>query len=486
MKEKQIFYDRFNELDLLKNKFENLEKGEFGILYGRRRVGKSELLRRFTKKIKCKSIYLTITFQSRVELKKALSKKIEEVFKEVVKITEWEDFFDYIVEKSKKQKVLLIFDEFQVVDKFAKDFIRFLQTYWETNLKKNKIMLIISGSSMSMMHKLALSEKGPLYGRKTFTIPLKQFRYIDLREMFKEESEEEKIKIFAVYGGTPKYLDDFKQSKLDIISSLKEMVISDKGPLFNEPLNALKFELTNPERYVSILRAISKGKVELKEIADDLEFDQNQITPYLYNLSELLDIVLPSNPLYGKKKMKRYKIKDNFFRFWYRHIYPFQEYLQYGADEMIIKKIYKEIEDYYGHIFEDVVAEFFLLMKGKKINDIEIDFLEFGKWWEGGEDIDLVLKNKGESIFVETKFRNKKMCSKDFEELKRKSFKTSAKGKFKYVLVSKSGFDKELIDRKIPNLLLLSLDDLTRLMDEETKREKEIQANLNEWFDIGF
>lgn len=483
MKEEKTFYDRFNELDLLKDKFDNLEKGEFGVLYGRRRVGKSELLRRFVKKIKCKSIYLTITSDSKAELKRALSKKIEECFGEVVKITEWEDFWDYIIEKSKKQRVLIILDEFQVIDKFAKDFIRFLQTYWETHLKKNKIMLIISGSSMSMMHKLALSEKGPLYGRKTFNIPLKQFRYIDLREMFKDKTEEEKVKIFSVYGGTPRYLDDFKQSKLDIIGFLKKEVISDKGSLFNEPLNALKFELTNPERYVSILRAISKGKVELKEIANDLELDQSQLTPYLHNLSELLDIILPSNPLYGKKKMKRYKIKDNFFRFWYRFVYPFQESLQYEIDERIIKKIYKEIDWYYGHIFEDVVAEFFLLIKGKKIGNMKIDFLEFGKWWENDEDIDLVLKNKGESIFVETKFQNKKMGSSDFEKLKEKSFKTSAKGKFKYILVSKSGFEKELIDRKIQNLLLLSLDDLTKIMDDETKREKELQANLNEWFE---
>ncbi len=478
------FYDRFNELDLLKEKFDNLKKGEFGVLYGRRRVGKTELLRRFANKTRCKRLVLTITFQSRAELKRALSRKIEECFKEVVKINDWEDFFEYIIEKTKDEKFLLIFDEFQELDKFAKDFIRSLQKYWDDKLRVSKVMLIISGSSMSMMHRLALEEKGPLYGRKTFTIPLKQFKYIDFREMFKELSEEEKIKLFSVFGGTPKYLTDFKESGLDLIESLKSLVLSDKGALYNEPINALKFELKNPERYISILRAISKGKKELKEISDYLELEQYQLTPYLRNLSELLDIISQSNPLYGKMKMKRYEIKDNFFKFWYRFVYPFQEQIQAGITEPSIKRIYKEMDDFVGRIFEDIATEFFIFMRGKKIKGMSIDFLEYGKWWEAGEDIDLVLKNKGATIFVEVKFQTKKMNSRNFEELKEKSLKTSAKGTFKYILISKSGFEQELIDRKIQNLVLLDLNDLTKITDEETKREKEMQCELSEWFGL--
>lgn len=478
------FYDRFEELDLLRSKFESLEKGEFGVLYGRRRVGKSELLRRFANRVKSKKIFLTITSQSKAELKRALSIKIEECFEEVVKISEWGDFFNYLVEKTNNEKFLLILDEFQRIDDFSKDFIYSLQECWDSHLRKNKIMIIISGSSMSMMHRLALEEKGPLYGRKTFTIPLKQFRYVDFREMFKNLSEEERIRVFSIFGGTPQYLTFFKESRLELLESVKKMVLDKGGSLYDEPINALKFELTNPERYIAILRAISKGKEELKEIADELELEQNQITPYLRNLSELLDIISSADPLFGKKKMKRYKIKDNFFRFWYKFVYPFQEQIQSGITELPIKKVYKEFDDYCGRIFEDVVMEFFVLMRNKKIKGIEINFSEYGRWWEKGEDIDLVLNNKSSSTFVEIKFQNKKMNSKTFEELKDKSLKTSVKGKINYIIVSKSGFEQELIDRKIPDLLLLDLNELTQIIDEETKREKETQAELSEWFNI--
>ncbi|MEK6944671.1 MAG: quinolinate synthase NadA, partial [Thermoproteota archaeon] len=75
-------------------------------------------------------------------------------------------------------------------------------------------------------------------------------------------------KMVVVQRETPKYLDNFKYSNLPLLEGFFNLVLSANGPLYDEPLNALKFELKNPERFVAILRAISEGKVESKEIAD--------------------------------------------------------------------------------------------------------------------------------------------------------------------------------------------------------------------------
>lgn len=337
---------------------------------------------------------------------------------------------------------------------------------------------------MSMMHRIALEEKGPLYGRKTFAYPLKQFRYIDFREMFKESSEEDRVKLFAIFGGTPKYLSDFKNLNKNLFDGFQQLVLSERSPLFDEPINALKFELKNPDRYISILRAISSGKEESNEIAESIGLENYEISPYLKNLIELLDIVEANNPLFGKKRNMRYKIKDNFFRFWYRFVYPYREEISLGNTSSITKRIEKEFDTYCGKIFEDIIKEFFIFMNGKKIKNKKIDFTECGKWWEKTEDIDLVLKSKNKTTFIEVKFRKDKMGSKCFEDLKEKSKKTSASGKFDYIIVSKAGFEQELIDREIPNLLLLDLDELTKIMDNETKRESETQSELINWFGI--
>lgn len=478
------FYDRYFELKFLREKYENLRKGEFGIIYGRRRMGKSELLRKFVKKVKTKKMYINVIDSNKKSLMNTLSIKINESYKETLKINEWKDFFDYLVEKTKSESLVLIIDEFQRIYEFSKDFVFHLQEYWDSVLKNRKIMIIVCGSSMSMMHKIALEENGPLYGRKTFEYNLKQFRYLDFREMFKEYSEEDKIKIFSIFGGTPKYLDNFKYSNLPLLEGFFNLVLSANGPLYDEPLNALKFELKNPERFVAILRAISEGKVESKEIADCIGFENFEISPYLKNLSELLDMIEPNDPFFGKKRMKRYKIKDNFFRFWYRFVYPYRAHIEIGNTKFISDKINKEFSDYCGRIFEDIVKEFFIFMNGKTIKNKKIDFEDCGKWWGEGEEIDLVLKTKSGAIFIECKFKEKKIGLDCFEELKKKSLKCSAGGKFSYIIISKSGFEQNLIDKKISELLLLDLEDLTKIMDSETKREVEKQEELIKYFDL--
>jgi AAA+ ATPase superfamily predicted ATPase len=467
-------------MNLLKRKFEILEKGEFGVVYGRRRTGKSELLRQFYSKVKNQEkLFLTVTSVNRNDFMQLLSDKIKESFGDIVKINQWADFFDYLLNRPESKKKLLIIDEFQRINNFAKDFFFSLQEYWDSKLRFSKFMILICGSSMSMMHRIALEEHGPLYGRKTFELHLKPFKYIDFREMFKDFSEEEKIKIFAIFGGTPKYLEDFKYSgNKNYFEAYESIVLTPNSALFEEPLNALKFELKNPDRYVSILKSISTGKIESPEIAQNIGVKNNYLSPYLKTLIELLDIIEQNDPLFGKGRNKRYKIKDNFFRFWYKFVYPYREHIEIGNTKFIINKISRDFESYCGRIFEDIVEEFFIFMNGKQVKNKNIDFEKIGKWWENREDIDLVLKCRNEVIFIEVKFKDKEIGFDCYNELVRKSKKTSASGKFSYILVSRKGFKDDLIKNKPNNLMLLSLKDLEKIWDEESGKMSYSQESL--------
>ena len=174
------FYDRQNEMKELKTKFDSISKGEFGVIYGRRRTGKSELLRQFYGNVtNTDKIFLTITSTNRNDLKAVLGESIKKSTGEEVKIERWDDFFDFILERSESKRVLIILDEFQRLNNFAKDFYFSLQEAWDAKLKYAKVMLLICGSSMSMMHRIALEEHGPLYGRKTFEIQVSPFKYMD-------------------------------------------------------------------------------------------------------------------------------------------------------------------------------------------------------------------------------------------------------------------------------------------------------------------
>ncbi len=476
----RIFYNRKNELNLLKRKFDNLSKGEFGVVYGRRRTGKSELLKQFYLRVQNQDkLFITVTSANRNDLMQQISDKIKDSFGDTVKINKWADFFDYLISRSEVKKKLLIIDEFQRINNFAKDFYFALQDYWDSKLKNSKFMVLICGSSMSMMHRIALEEHGPLYGRKTFELHIKPFKYMDFREMFKEFSEEDRIKIFAIFGGTPKYLEDFKYSGIsDYLKAYESVVLTQNSALFEEPLNALKFELKNPERYVSILKSISEGKMESPEIAQSIGEGNNILSPYLKTLTSLLDITEQNDPLFGKGRNKRYKIKDNFFRFWYKFVYPYREHIEIGNSRFITDKISRDFDSYCGRIFEDIIEEFFIYINGKKIKGKKIEFEKIGKWWEAGEDIDLVLACRNEIIFIEVKFKDKEIGFECYNELVEKSKKTSASGKFSYFLISRKGFKEDLIKNKPSNLLLLSLENLREIWDEESEKILNAQESL--------
>ena len=121
-------------------------------------------------------------------------------------------------------------------------------------------------------------------------------------------------------------------------------------------------------------------------------------------------------------------------------------------------------------------------MNGKKIKDRIINFEKIGKWWEKGEDIDLVLDSRNEVIFVETKFKAKEVGFECYNELVEKSKHTSAAGKFSYILVSRQGFKSDLIKNKPADLVLLSLNDLEEIWDDESKKIVNIQESLSSYF----
>jgi len=407
------------------------------------------------------------------------SNAIEMTFKEIIAIKDWNDLFDYLDKKSGVKKLVIVIDEFQRIATFSKDFIYSLQDNWDRKLKNRKILFIISGSSMRMMHKLVLEEHGTLYGRTTFRLPLKQFSYCDFRLMFESKNEEEKINIFSMFGGTPKYLSDFKSMDVHLMDAFNKLVLSENGSLYDEPLNALTDELRNPERYLSIIETISQGKLESNEIATALQLKNSELSPYLRNLIDLLDIIESNDPIFGKKRMKRYKLKDNFFKFWFKFVFPYRQYLKNGDHNFILDKIEKEFSSYCGHIFEEIVRDFFLHINKQKIMNKYIDFYECGSWWDDQDEIDLILKNNDETIFVEIKHKEKPIDITCFEELKRKSKKTLASGKFYYILISKSGFEPKLKNLDVNNLLLIDLVQFTEILEERQKQQKETQRGLD-------
>lgn len=466
--ENKSFYDRKQELETLKDRYAKLGSGEMLVFYGRRRVGKTELIRQFIRTIPKNKMYFYVDLVEKQGILDSLSKVVQEQLNETRKFSDFPDFLDYISSKS-EEKFVLVIDEFQRFLEVAPQFITQLQNHWDQKLKNRKIMLILVGSSIGMIHRITSSKAGALYGRAT-KIKISPFRYPDFRLMFNDLSEEEKVVLYAVFGGTPYYLEKAKKIDGDIHKKIFEVLLKKGADLQEEPKNLLEYENVRIHaKYNSILQAASSGKENIKEIQDFTGINANVMPAYIKKLDELLDLLGRKDPVLGKERHGRYRVKDNFFMFWYRFIFPSQTALNLGNHKLVDEIIRETLNAYIGKVFEDVCKELIIAYLNKELNGYLLDFENIGSWWNrSGEEIDIVAYNKkSRKILVgEVKWKNSQIDIDVVDNLLRKSKMIDFTGEYKFIFISKNGFTDRAITRmKELNAIHLDLKDIERLFD---------------------
>ena len=463
------FYNRKQELRLLKEEFTNLQSGKMFVVYGRRRVGKTELIRQFIKSIYGNKMYFYVDLVEKQGILDSLSKTVQEQLGETRRFEDFNDFLDLIALKADNGFVLVI-DEFQRFLEVSPQFITQLQNYWDQKLKNKKLMLILVGSSIGMIQKITNSKAGALYGRAT-RIKISPFKYSDFRLMFKELSEEEKIITYAVFGGTPYYLEKVKKVDGDIKKKIFELLLKKGAELFEEPKNLLEYENVRiHSKYNSILQAASAGKENIKEIQDFTGIDTNTLPAYIKRLDELLELLGKKDPVLGKERLGRYGLKDNFFSFWYRFIFPNQTALNLGNIKIVDDNIKENLNTYTGRAFEGICKELLIAYINKELNGYLLDFENIGSWWNRtGEEIDVVVYNhKTRRILVgEVKWTNNLIDVNVVDDLIRKSRFIDFAGEYKFLFISKNGFTEKALARITEiNGVHLDLKDIERLFEE--------------------
>jgi len=453
------FFDRKNELKFLQEKYAELSPSNMLVLYGRRRVGKTELVKQFLKNIK-NHFYFYVEVTQKSEILNYLSKSVEEQLGEKLVFKDFYEFLNYIGDKADKEHFVLVIDEFQRFLDIAPEYISSLQNAWDSKLKHKKIFVLLLGSSIGMIQKIMNSEAGALYGRAQ-KIKISPFRYSDFRLMFKEMSEEDKIITYSVFGGTPDYLDKFKKSKGNIYERIFELVLKKGAVLFEEPKNLLEYENVRIHaKYNAILRATSFGKETMKEIEDFTNISSQTMPAYLRRLDELLDLVGRKDPVLGKERLGRYQTKDNFFKFWYKFILPNQTPLNLGNTKLVSDLIKQDLNSYVGRIFEDIVRELLVLYNTKEIKGLKLNFENIGSWWDrNSNEIDVLAYNLKEKNFLlgEVKWTNKQLDIDVIEELERKSKYLNYEGTYKFLFVSKNGFTEKAL-KKMQDIGAVHLD----------------------------
>lgn len=446
------FVDREKEMQFLEEEYERTGSS-LVILYGRRRVGKTELSSAFMKNKN--ALYFLVTEESEIQnrnaFKDAVADFCENELLKSAKIDSWEIVFKTLCDKAENEKLLLIIDEFQYLGKSNHAFLSVFQKILDTMLKDKNIMVILCGSLVSMMESQTLNYTSPLYGRRTGQIKLKQIPFSYYHEFFPNKPRKELIEYYSATGGVPKYIELFYDSK-DIYTAIDKNILSKSSFLYDEPNFLLQREVTEVGSYFSVIKAIAAGNQKLSKIAGTLELKQTGLTKYLKTLIDLdiLEREVPiteENP--SKSKRGLYKIKDNFILFWFKFVYPNLSFIESGNSELAMKKIKSNlVSGHISYVYEDICIE-----KMWKLNaeyKWNFTFDKVGRWWNNDSEIDVVAFDStgNDIVFGECKYWEGKVGINILitleEKVKSVEWKKGKRSEH-FILFSINGFTDELI-----------------------------------------
>jgi AAA+ ATPase superfamily predicted ATPase len=451
------FVGRKSELVALEREYKR-DNG-FVVIYGRRRVGKTTLIREFIKNKN--AMYFLATEQLETENRKAFLRILAgftgQSYLENAVFPNWESVFEVLSQFKPDKKKILVIDEFQYLVSTNKAFPSIFQRVWDTILTNKNVMVILCGSLISMMKKEVLSYSSPLYGRRTAQIRLAPFNFYELYGFFPEKSFEDMVKLYSVTGGVPKYVELF-DNKLSLMDNSRNEIFSKQGFLFEEPMFLLEKEVTETISYFSIIKAIAAGNHKLGAIAGALGLKTTQITQYLKTLIELELIekrlpVTENNP--EKSKLGLYYIKDNFIEFWFKFAAPYKSELEIENTKAALKKMDAHfVDSHVSFVFEDVSVE---TLRKLMPDDIQ----RAGRYWDNKNEIDIcALRDDGGYILGECKFHDKPIDADVYFDLQKKlqNIPVFNKKELTFVIFSKSGFTKRLLEISEENSSLLLVD----------------------------
>jgi hypothetical protein len=456
-----MFVGRKRELDGLNKQYES-GKFEMTIIYGRRRVGKTTLIKEFIKEKN--AVYFLSTNASGDMNLKIFAEQLIRHFDPGLENASFPDFdaaFQYLSRKSEDERMVLVIDEYPYLAESIEGMSSILQRAIDEYFAKGKLFIILCGSSMSFMENQVLNQKSPLYGRRTSQIRLQPFTFQETLYMLDGMDPEEVAVYYGVTGGVAEYLS-FIRKDWSLKENLVNLFFDTRGRLYEEPKNLLNQELREPKVYNDILFAIANGASRNNEISTVVGKQSSAVNPYLNNLQELHIITKESSITKFGSVKSIYRINDAMYRFWFRFVRKGMANIEMGQGrEYYDIKVAPFISEYMGPVFELIVQEYMLLKnRGNKPQDY---ITEQGRFWgtdpnrKKEVEIDYLGITESAYLIGEAKWTSEPIGYSEFEKLKEKA--ELIPGQHYYFLFSKSGYTKSFVRSK-SNVKLVSFADM--------------------------
>ena len=417
------FIGREQELSALEAAYKS-SGSAFWPIYGRRRVGKSELILHFSRAHP--TLYLVgkkaPAEQMMREFLEGAAIFLDEPLLASMPVENWKKTIEAVTSRwNKKQKLILVFDEFQWIARKGPEILSVLQELWDRSWQKSgRIFLILCGSYIGFMERDVLGKQSPLYGRRTGQILLKPFGYREAARFHPHASVSQKAATYFICGGIPLYLRFFESGR-SVLQNIAHVLLSEQAPLYREPDFLLREELREVEKYYAILMSLASGPIPSREISRRSGIGDRSLHYYLDHLSGLgyIGKHFPLTPQRPKTRDVRYRILDPLLRFWFHFVYPHTSLIaQIGPQRAAAQVIQPSLESYFGLCYEILCREALaFIYEEEKVSA----GYEVGSYWDSKVQIDVVgVRQDGWIDFGECKWGTIKSLPSVAEELDRK------------------------------------------------------------------
>lgn len=444
-----LFIGRARELATLR-KLYAAEAFQFPVIYGRRRVGKTSLISKFSEQLP--TVFFTAVEDSSAVNLRNLSREcfmLDRPDADPTLAPVYPDFqtaFEAVFLLAESRRVVFVIDEFPYLAKAEPSVSSILQMLIDRHAETSKLYLILCGSSLSFMREQVLSEKSPLYGRRTAQLEIKPLDYFESRAFFPAAAPEDAACYYGMVGGIPLYLRQFDERKA-VEENLKNAFLDPSSMMYEEPTNLLKQEVQKAALYNAVIGAIASGKTATNEIATTAGIATAELSYYLKELRRI-GLVDQEFPVGSKRRRGVYKLTDNLFNFWYRFILPSRSLIERGMINRVARRTLDHLPEYMGRVFEQICLEWLWRQNAGECLPFEFD--EAGRWRGSNpktktqEEVDIVCLDEGSVVAVaECKWTNKQVDAAVLKTLDRRAALVGAgSNAYRYVF-SKSGFTED-------------------------------------------
>ena len=337
-----MFVDRKNELAFLNEILTRSHPGpaQLVLLYGRRRVGKSELLLHWAERSGVKFVYWEAAKESATMQRAHLFARLLGVpAGSAPAFQSWVDLWEAAAKVLGNERQIIILDEVPYAADADPAFLSALQIAWDQHFQRSQTVIVLCGSHVRTMQTL-MSMQSPLFGRMTGQWHLQPLPFSSLAEFFPKWDADERVAVYAVAGGIPAYLN-WLNPESDLENNIRKVILNPGGMFLAEPSFLLYDEVRELNHYLAVLKAIGKGAHTLDEISTQCFLPTTSANAYLATLQELYLVerrlpVTVSPRLRAKSRSGRYHLSDPYFRFYFRFLAPHLDNPPVKPDQVLI------------------------------------------------------------------------------------------------------------------------------------------------------